>query len=241
VRRLRRVIGVSLVGVGSIFVCALVAFAFAISWARHVEHLAEGCLANFVKLEVGKSTFADLVIMQQRYGGTVFTTEWPDCTPQHCAYQFNFQNTWLYRLHLAPHVRFGLTILLENNRITQKEMVYGVDPVDRPGTQATHVTETYTIVSETIPEEMMRGLDPLPCTKDFRISVQLDSRAHPFHYSISMNTNAPPDYRKLAYSVDLQCLERIGECDRGRILAPLYDGAPCLKGLLPDISQPEFH
>lgn len=200
-----------------------------VTWANRVERRATDTFTDFVKLRVGESTFADLVAMKQKYGGTVFTMRWSDCTPEHCAYQFNFQNSLLHRLHLAPRVRFGLALVIEHNRLTQKEMTYGVVPEDSTGTDAMHVTETYTTVLETIPEEMMRGLDPLPCNKDFRISVQTDSRAHPFHYQIWMTTNAPPDYQKRAYSIDLRCLAQFGECDRGKILAKFNDAAPCLK------------
>jgi hypothetical protein len=221
VKQIPRVLLVLVVLVASVILTAAVALAFALGSARHVQHQAEACFADFLKLEVGRSTFADLTKLRQKYGGIVFTTQWKDCTPQHCAYQFNFHNIWLQRFHLAPRVVFGLALRVENNLVTSREMYYGEDPVDTPATDATHVTETYTVVEETIPEEMMRGLDPLPGTKDFKVSVQTDSRGQPFHYGIWMTTNSPHDDRMRAYSVDLQCLARIGECDRGRILAAI--------------------
>lgn len=230
-KRIHQVLAILVRVLGISALCVAAALVFSVIWAKDVEHRAEATFSDFLKLEVGRSTFADLDKLRQRHGGSIVTIRWKDCIPEHCAYQFSFQNSSLYRLHLAPHVRFGLSLVIENNRLTQREMTYGVDPVDTPGTQATHVTETYTIVTEAVPEEMMRGLDPLPCSKDFRIAVHIDSRAHPLHYQIWMNTDAPSDYRERAYSIDLRCLSRIGECDRGAILAPFYDGAPCSTAL----------
>jgi hypothetical protein len=198
---------------------AAAVLAFAIGWARHIEHRAETCLADFLKLDVGKSTFADLVAMQHKHGGVVFTGRWKDCTSQHCAYQFNFQNKWLQRLRLAPRVVLGLTVGVEDDRITSRLMYYGEDPVDTPATEATHITEAYTIVSETVPEEWpARLVAPLRGNNDFKFDVHVDSRGHPFHHSIFLTANASADDRMRAYSVDLGCLSRIGECDRGRVL-----------------------
>jgi hypothetical protein len=214
-----RAIRLCVLAIAASIVLAAAGLALTAAWARHVQHRAEACLADFLRLEVGKSTFADLVVLQRKYGGVVFTDRWKECTPQHCAYQFNFQNTWFHRIRLAPRIVLGLTVGVEDDHITSRLMYYGEDPVDTPATEATHITETYTIVSETVPEEWpARLVAPFQGNDDFKFSIHLDSRGHPFHQSIFMTTNVSSDDRMRAYSVDLSCLSRIGECDRGRVL-----------------------
>ena len=130
----------------AIFAGAL--FAAVLIVSHYTERRAEACFADFLGLKIGQSDFTDLLKLHKKYGGALINT--PSCSPQHCEYQFSFQNNWLHSLRLAPRMALVLGVGVENNRITGRSMWYGMDPGDTP---ATHVTEIYTIVTDTIPEE----------------------------------------------------------------------------------------
>ena len=188
----------------SLAVFATATFLVAFLAAQRVERRARECYAEILKLQVGQSTFADVARLANRYGGFPWISPmYKGCSPQTCSYAFTFQNRWLSRLHLAPHVELTITIGVEDDHVVSRIVSYV--------SSTPKVIEASLFVVELLPSPDDRS-SSVPGNSGFETETSLDLQGRPAGLQIFMTTAAPSERRRAAYSIDLSCLGQLGSC-----------------------------
>jgi hypothetical protein len=184
----------------SLAVFATATFLVAFLAAQRVERRARECYAEILKLQVGRSTFADVTRLVDRYGGFPWITPiYKGCSPQACSYAFTFQNLWLSRFHLAPHVELTITIGIEDDRVVSRTVSW------TPGFEA-----SLFIVELPAPPDGSRS--SVTGSTGLKTDTFADWKGRPSELRVFMTTAVPSERRQAAYSIDLSCLGQLGSC-----------------------------
>lgn len=108
-----------------------------------------------------------------------------------CTGAIYVENTWLYRLHLAPRLGFGVRFGIAHNRLTNREFSMDVNGL--------YGAQTY---GEVFVNERAAG----PGRRPFSVEGMN------FAVGVNMTTEAPEEKKNLAYSFNFHCLAQIGGC-----------------------------
>jgi hypothetical protein len=103
-------------------ICAVLAafLLFAIWDSHNIEKRAESFLAEWDRIKLGDDPQQLRLISKQI--GVRYTSQ--DCNATKCTYSFSFYNTWIHRLHLAPIRVFGGRVVVEDNKVVRKGLLF---------------------------------------------------------------------------------------------------------------------
>lgn len=193
--RLRTSSIVLLLGVASL------AIAFGLILARTfvVQHKAGQFLTDVEAMRVGKSSFPDLLSLEQNYA-EFSGRDSSGCTEERCTIYFSFDNRWLYRAKLAPGARFGGGITVTHNVVSEIELDLFSNPA----------------ISANVKERSdMQENDSSPYVVHGRSSGD-----RIITLNISLAPGAPEEERRRAYSFNLSCLSQFQGCSDSRMMLP---------------------
>ena len=167
-------------------------------------------LQRLDQIQVSRTSFNQVQRLASQFGGDAA------CVGDNCL--FEFQNVWLYRLHLAPITEFSVM------------MQRGGSPAD-PGGGRVAVIDMAMLVSRdfngrgTIASALVfdhdRGVGG-----PFQASITFTADGRPDRTVVQISPAATASQRGQARNFNLQCLTRIGGCrDSHQLLPDVWNGA----------------
>ncbi len=168
---------------------------------RNERTLAIRFLADITSMTVGADESSRVASLFTRYDKQAIIHT---CEAQHCTYAFEFTNKWLYRIHLAPLIRLTCTIVVTGERLESRycELSSG------DGNAATSA-----LVWEKPTWESQRQ----------ELWVNRTWSDGLWRVQIRLTPAASSSQRTLAYSLNLDCLSRIGGCKGAKELLPTIE------------------
>jgi hypothetical protein len=196
---------------------------FVVAWVRTLSQptLAQAFLSDFLKLEVGKSSFEEAKVVAQRHGGVPWYLPngnmW--CTYQRCEFRFLFENKPLTSIHLVPYtgligtidVKDGLVVGRYVDYVRYTKYAYGY-----------YVQETVLPPIGTPEWEALRHKIGLT-------RMHVDPAGVATAVSIGLVPSSSADQRQRAYALNLSCLSKLFGCGDPSAFFPHnipYQGPP---------------
>jgi len=180
------------------FVLIILVIGIAIG-TRRTRHRAVSFLRDAVALQVRVGTFEQVRNLAERYGGNPTSSE---CSAPSCAYSFEFKNTWLRILGLAPSTRLTCTLRVREGILDLRECLF-----ISGNTSASFAASIW---------EMPHLPQGVP--EPFHVSRQWSGAR--WRVYVQLTPEATSEQRRIAYSLNLDCLSRIGGCEDAQQLLP---------------------
>jgi hypothetical protein len=193
----KAIIGISLAGllvVGLFFGLAV----------RNNQKEAELFLQKSKELKVGSSTYEEAKSFLNSNDKHLQYSR--PCSANDCEVVFEFRNSWMRALRLAPGTSFGGRLIFRDGVLALRYMHLGQGVC------------CVNIVTEG--RELEPGALEDQLSKDFSKSLQRDESGQPWHAYVLLSPKATPEQRQEAYSFDLSCLSKLGGCKNAAELAP---------------------
>jgi hypothetical protein len=165
----------------------------------HRRKRAETFLRDATSLQLREATLTQVQQLVARYEGRV---EPSTCSPKGCGYFFSFDNGWLHRLHLAPRTRLTCTLGVADGFLDYRRVFL---------TSGNTAGEFGAFVQE-------RLSSPKGIPEPFSISRGWTTRR--WRVYVDMTGDATADQHRIAYSLNLECLSKIGGCEDAYQLLP---------------------
>jgi len=209
--KVRRVIKIGLALLTILAALCAIAAVVAVRSSRKTEHEAQMFLQEFVSLHLGQSTFEDARQVADRYGDRLWVGDAfyghalrlpgagglpPGCSADHCDYLFEFQNTWLHRLHLARFTSFGAEIKIRNGLVVIRSIEFLV------------VRGQLIFFAAVVEDSTDKLRRPLP-------SRRLKAKT-----IIWLTAESTAAERQQSFAFNLECLSKIGGCKDSFELLP---------------------
>lgn len=168
--------------------------------------VAQQFYAEILALKVGKSSRSDALKIVQRYSGKPLGS----CDEHYCAYIFEFNNTVLRVIHLAPDTRLAAVVSVRDGVVCKRRVV-----VISGGLAASQVSveEVQSDRSGTLGAVGQKSDGPWRI--DLRVSPLVSAGDH-----------------AAAYALNVACLSQIGGCPNARQIMPTLDKVIAAAGLL---------
>ena len=172
----------------------------------HRRNTAEAFLRDATALQLRSATLEQIQQLSARYDGHI---EPSTCDPHGCAYFFSFDNGWLHRLRLAPYTQVACTLGSADGFLVYRRMAL--------------VTGNKSLDFGAFVEEWLsypKGLQFLK--KPFDVRLQTGGGAANIRWRVHVNltADATPEQHRMAYSLNLRCLSKIGGCEDAQQMLP---------------------
>ncbi len=172
----------------------------------HRRNKAEAFLKEATALQLRLTTVEQIEQLSARYEGRI---EPGTCDPHGCAYFFSFDNGWLHRLRLAPYTQITCTL-----GATDSALVYRrVDLVTRNKS-----LDFGAFVDEWL--TYPKGLQFLSKPFDVRLQPKGVLANVRWRVHVNLTADATPEQHRIAYSLNLRCLTKIGGCEDAQEMLP---------------------
>ena len=150
-------------------------------------------------LRINAASMRDVQLIAAEYGGTSVDG---DCSGGTCSYFFQFTNSWLHFLRLAPYTRVACTLAVRNGKLYSRLLDFssGVGP------------RAYSVVVREMPE-LPEGM-PSP----FNVAKQWSGAR--WRIYVYLTPEATLDEHKEAYGINFGCLTKLGGCHDAQELLP---------------------
>ena len=174
--------------------------------ARYPRSRAERLLADISGLSLNRTTFEEARSVTTAYGGHNVGP----CTREKCRYDITVSNRILYWLGLSKLKQFGVTLVIEDNRVDRISFAITCSPVSLDqyplGTGVSVKDEAcYPCFEGQRPFlAKQNGVDPM---RPAQIIVELTGASTQLQ-------------RRAAYALDLSCLSDLGDCPRPEKVTP---------------------
>lgn len=196
---------------------------FVVAWARTLSQpaRAQAFLSDFLKLEVGKSSFEEAAVVAQRHKG--FPGYLPDgsmwCTVQRCVFSFVFENKPLSSTHLVPWVGLLAEIDVKDGVVVGRYVNYKC---------YSRYPLSYNVQETILPPTGTREWEAL--RRKIGLSrMHVDPAGVATAISIGLEPSSSADQRRRAYALDPSCLSKLFGCGNASAFFPHnipYQGPP---------------
>jgi hypothetical protein len=204
----------------------LIVLAWVIGNTIQTRRRASNFLRDALNLQLQTATFEQVRELAETHRGESST----NCNPQRCVYSFDYENTWLRFLRLAPLTRLTCTLRVKDARLDLRECLF-----ISGNTSASFSASVW---------EMSRL--PEGEREPFYTTRQWSGGRWRVH--VALTPDATPEQHRMAYGLNLACLSKIGGCEDAQQLLPSVGwtntstnrtpGAGTLYSALPLSSQP---
>jgi len=186
------IVGLVAVGVASLIIVAVTTTSLS-------RQEAESFIRVVTALRVGQDSAASLESLTTKFPGAARNGS---CDLGNCTYFFDFDNYWLYRLHLASYTRLTCTLTAKGGKFYSRmiDFVSGSGP---KGYAAVIREEPH------LPEGMQ---------KPFHVSRQWSGAR--WRVYVDLTPEASADEHRAAYSLNVGCLSKLGGCKDAHELLP---------------------
>ena len=168
------------------------------------RNTAEAFLRDATALQLRSATLEQIQQLSARYGGHI---EPSTCDSHGCAYFFSFNNGWLRRLWLAPYTQVACTLGSADGFLVYRRMAL--------------VTGNKSLDFGAFVEEWLsypKGLQFLRKPFDVRLQPKGVTANIRWRVHVNLTADATPEQHRIAYSLNLRCLSKIGGCDAQQML-----------------------
>jgi hypothetical protein len=155
-------------------------------------------------LEIGGARYSDVQRTLRDYSQYL---NYPDpCSAQDCTVTFQFHNSWLKTLHLAPGTVFGGDMVFRDGVLGTREFYLGQGRC------------CVAIVDEG--RHLLPAALADPSSPNFSKKLWRGDSAEPLKVWMLLTPEASSEQRRLAYDFNLGCLSKLGGCKSGADLSP---------------------
>ena len=176
---------------------------FIVAWARTLSQptRAQAFMSDFLKLQVGKSSFEDAKVIAQQHGGIPWYVSCSSmqCTYERCQFRFVFENKPLTSTHLVPWVGLFGTVDVKDGIVIGRYVDYQ-RYAERPFSYS--VRET--VLPLTGPPEWEALRRKIGLSR-----MDVDPVGMATAISIGLEPSSSADQRRRAYALDLSCLSKL--------------------------------
>jgi hypothetical protein len=187
-------------GLAAVLLGVLLAFDVVLGLAIHRRNRALAFLADFTRLKLGVSSFADAQRLAQDYGGKPRADPGTEAqgSAQNCSLRFVFKNNPVNLLPGVRDVEFVAGLTVKDGYVVSQELDYSFWAAGWDSQFVYLMNDRLRPAGA--PDYDVKGL-------------KLDAQGIPHVLVVSLGPLATEDQRKRAYSLDLACLAKLRGCN----------------------------
>lgn len=187
-------------------------------------------LSQLNAVEVNRTHFRQIERLATQFGGNAA------CVADNCLFQF--QNAWLYRLHLAPQTEFS--VMIERSGSPSDVGGGGVRAIDMAMLVSRSNVDDFP-GSSTIASALVFDRRGFTGERPFQASITFGVNGVPGRTVVRIAPAATASQRARARGFNLRCLTRIGGCKTSRELLPgIWNGAERIQEAFTFLASPRL-
>jgi hypothetical protein len=178
-----------------------------------IEHRARRFFEDVARLKVTASSVEDVLRLLKTTDATRYGFDPCISGGANCVGRIIFENTWLYRLRLAPRTAFGCDLQIGEGRLHIRRLTM----VSLKKNLVGGLLDWGVFINESTSTTSKDEITHSPQEKFFRITTTATTET----MGVMITPEAPPDLRRSAYVINFGCLSKIGGCKTYEEMLPI--------------------